>query len=187
MASVSAEIVCEKGFHATTVGGIVARARTARNTFYGSFGGKSECIAWACTEGHRRLFGAALESRAAAGTWQEHIGAALAGLLEGAAADPALSELCLIHSMALVDREASGRDAGVKVLAQLLDEGRKAGAELEPPPLTAELIAGGLIAVIATRLRRGEADLLSSLHAEFVEFSVRPFLGEVVPSEPGQV
>ncbi len=181
LASVVAELLCEKGFKGTTVHYIVARARIARNTFYEYFGSKAECIDWACAEGHRRLFGAAEESYAAAETWRARIDAALGTLLRAAAADPALSELCLIHSMALVDREVMDRDAGVKALSRLLDEGRGAGGRVDPPPMTAELIAGGLISVISTRLRRGEADRLPTLQAELVEFSVGRFLADAVP------
>jgi TetR/AcrR family transcriptional regulator len=178
LASGAAATISEKGFLATTVDDIVRRARLGRNAFYESFGNKDKCIEWAHAEALRSLFAPAAEVIANTEPGRERLEAVLKMMLEGAAADPTLTELCLTRSTQLRDRVTLGRDAAVEALTQLLEKCREPGTETARSPLSAELTAGAIAAGIAGHLREGGVEKLAPLGEELADLAAQLLFGE---------
>lgn len=162
------ELVCEKGMWGLTVSKLVKRARMARGTFYDLFGGLENATRYAAELGCGRLRAAVEEAAERPRPWADRVGAAIAALLETAEQDPALTELCLVHTRGWVIGE-DGRTCEAEpaeALAGLLGEGGE-----RTNSAMAELVAYGILSVIAERLRRKETDTFGALAGELTEIA----------------
>lgn len=156
-----AELTHEGGVADLTTTRIIGRARMARNTFYELFDGKAECMEFACRRAGEGLVGPMEEACEEAGSWRDRLDRTIGALLRTAAAEPLLAELCLIHSPAV---EANGTAPSSQRPVEAL-VAAMAGA-CEAPSEREELVASAVVSVVASRIRRGEAEGLSGLHGE---------------------
>jgi len=192
LAGAVSELAHDEGLGGLTVTAIAARAGGSRSTFYELFADRDACVEFACQEAERRLFEPVREVLAVERAWPERLGAAIEALLGATVAAPRFAELCLIHSAALPGAAGSGAEAGVPTMIATLEGGRAAGRAalgagyVEPPASIEELVARGVLSVVAMRLGAGEVDTLPSLIRELTILAAGPFLGTERANELGR-
>jgi AcrR family transcriptional regulator len=145
-----------------SVGQIVDRAKSSRNTFYELFSNRQDCLRYAVEEAADRLLAPVREVDTEK-EWAVGMRDAVGGFYGAVAAEPNLAELLLLHSFA-VGRggDGDGPDGGVADLRELIARGREA-ADPSPAihgPLIDEYYACGVLAVASRALLRGEAENL---------------------------
>lgn len=153
---------------------VVRRARLSRNTFYELFGGIEEGLQFAWQQSGLWLSRPVVEAiEASGGPGAARVEAAIDALLGAIAEHPLIAELYLVHAPGLVGAEAGLRDALIEPLSAVLGEGaRQGGLDGDSQDKLPELVAGGIVSVIALRLRRGEAGTLPGLRGELVALSL---------------
>ncbi len=170
------ELVAERGVGGLSVAHIVERSGVSRRTFYDLFEDRRECVAAAfedaLAEVEREV------SRACAGEsgWRERIRAGVAASLSIFAREPAVARFLVLEAPACGGEVLARRGRVLAQLAVVVDEGRaesRGGGSL--PPLTAEGIVGGALAILARALlERGSLlELVNPLMATIV----LPYLG----------
>jgi AcrR family transcriptional regulator len=165
-----ADTVHEVGVWETTVALVTKRAQVARTTFYGLFTSQKDALRYACELGNRRLREAIERAAQEPAPWNARVEAAVEAMLEAAQSEPHLIELCLLHGSGRLDPRVGPHDEElIETLVALLAEGRR---ERENGAAPGELLAHGVLSVIARRLRRDEAESLSELSGQLTEFAI---------------
>jgi hypothetical protein len=123
--------------------------------------------------GNARLKKAIVDGAAGDG-WQKRVEATLERLLDTVEADPYLAELCLVHASGLEAAATPFDPVLVQTLAAALRPKRNEGPEARPGPRIEELVAVGILSVVAERLRRGEAESLRGLAGELSVLATGP-------------
>ncbi len=174
------ELVHEHGPAALTVDRICKEAKMARATFYDLFEGCDAAFQFACELGVRRLREALETGAHPQLPWRERVGAAIGSLLQAIEADLYLAELCLVHgggrgnpTFALLPPEL------LEALANVIGQARAERPACEPPALTEELMASGIIAVIAGEVWRGNSLLFGDLQEELATLTAMPFMSGI--------
>jgi AcrR family transcriptional regulator len=163
------EAATQLGYGGVSVATVIERARVARSTFYEQFGDKEEC------------FGEALERVA------ERLESAVVAVLAGGRAEGA-TEACLGALVGFAEKETreakllfleslgAGRDSldrrerlGDR-LATLLEEAREEGPAAESD-LEARTLIGGVLRLLAMRLRAGERGVDAELTSELARWA----------------
>lgn len=159
-------IVHEEGEVAVTVSRIVSRASSSRGTFYQLFRSKEACFEFACTWARERLLAAIGEAGRGADQDEKRRRGAIGAVLEVATELPGPIELCLLHSAADPEaREGVGDAASIRALARAL-----APAE-DNPDVRTQLVAAGILAVVALRLHQGELEKLRAMGADLARLA----------------
>jgi AcrR family transcriptional regulator/DNA-binding MarR family transcriptional regulator len=173
-----AEVASERGAGAVTVAHVVARAGVSRRTFYDLFEDREECFLVAFNEAVARGAGTVVPAWRAAGSWRERIRAALTALLEFFDEEPSLARLCVVEALAAGPRALEHRAVILRRLIAAVDEGREDLRKgVQPPPLTADGVAGAVLSVIHTRLLEDGAQQLSGLLGALMSAIVLPYRG----------
>lgn len=173
-----------------TAAQIIAAARMSRRTFCELFEGKDDSERFACQEAARHIFDPVRKTVESPLPWLERLGEGLNTFLTTATDEPLLAELCLVHAIK-IDGGGTGscRNLSIETLVAVIQGGREAGRQArgtaynEPPPQTEELLANGVISVVAMQIKRGEVMNLPSLRGELVILVAIPFFG---PGEAGR-
>jgi AcrR family transcriptional regulator len=164
-ATALSELVHEQGEVQPTVAEVIKRARTSRNTFYEVFTSKEACFWFACAWARERLLDAIATAAQVDGKDEDRARAVIGALLEAASGLPAPVELCLIHSAADSEtREGVGDTATIEALARALS----IGSGERSVDVASELLAAGILTVVALRLHRGELSEPTALGEELV-------------------
>jgi AcrR family transcriptional regulator len=156
----------------------VERAGVSRRTFYETFDSCEDCFLATFDEALERVSGYVLDAYQRDAGWAERIRASLIALLQLLDHDHGMGRLVIVESL--------GSGAGAlrrrgQVLAQVIavvDEGRaemKAG--VEPPPLSAEGVVGGVLSVLHARLLDEDPGPLIDLTGPLMGMIVLPYLG----------
>lgn len=146
-----AELAHEQNLSAATVSNVCRTAAVSRADFDRLFPSLPAAMRNAFTEAFDSLFIPVEEAVASAPAWLEGLARALDTLLEIAASEPRLTELCLAHSPAAPE-EAAGHDypAAVEAVIALVHRVRVHAEEEAPqaiatPPLAEEFLAHGIL------------------------------------------
>lgn len=144
----------------------------------GDVGGSSEDFVSAFETAFARVQIAVEEASARHREWPLQIAAAICAGLEFAAADPSAANVLTNEAI------ASGPDGVARYrrlttyIAESFARGRKGQADGdEPPQVTEQALAGGLLGLVAERLTAGKAAELPALAPEAIEFTLTPYLG----------
>jgi AcrR family transcriptional regulator len=179
--------VGKRGYDATTVADVVARARVSRNAFYEHFDDKADCFIAMCEEHSIELLGAltALANRA---DWvsalQEGVGIYLRWWQER----PDYCRAFFVELPSAGPRALEGRDRAFDQFAAMFgalsEWARSDNAELRPlPPHTLPLLVYGITELIAQEWRAGRGDKLVRLHDEIADHALRMIAGDQVARE----
>jgi AcrR family transcriptional regulator len=156
MIEAMAETVAVKGYAATTVADVIARAGVSRKTFYEQFRDKEECFLAAYDTGVELLLGALREAGDDSQDVLTRARARTRAYLETLAAEPAFARTFLIEVAAAGDAARERRDAVHERFAGLLREqveaARAALPELPVPPEEVYLAAVGATDLLVSRL-----------------------------------
>lgn len=170
----------EVGYQQTTVSLIGQRAAVSKSDFYKHFESKDDCFVAAYDAAIDRIREQVLAAceKADGDEWAMRVRNGIDALLRLFVAEPALA------SIALVEGLRAGRDvydryqAAVESFVGFLREGAPAapGGE-EVPEATDEAVVGGVASMLGRRVFAGEADRLSELFPEILEFTLTAYLG----------
>jgi AcrR family transcriptional regulator len=172
------ETVAEESYECLTVGKVTARARVSRKTFYDIFANREDAFLAAFEQTTARVRRQAIDAYAAETDWRSGIRAGLAQLLIFMDEEGGLACLCLIEALAAGQRVLARRAELLAEIAQAIDWGRDAaGGKADPPPLTAEAVVGGTLAILHNRCARESEDLAIDLLGPLMSTIVLPYLG----------
>jgi len=170
----------EVGYQETTVSLIGKRAAVSKSDFYKHFQSKDECFIAAydaAIERIREQVVMACEERAGEG-WAWRVRGAIDALLRLLTAEPALASIALVEGLragrGVYDRYQAAVESFVRYLRQ--DAPAPTGGEV--PEATGEAVVGGIASLLGRRVLAGEADRLSELFPEILEFALAAYMGE---------
>jgi AcrR family transcriptional regulator len=173
------DVAAERGAGAVTVAHVVARAGISRRTFYELFEDREACFLVTFEDAIHQTSLGVLEAYRSGKSWRERVRAGLWAMLEFFATHPALARMCVVEALAGGPRALEYRGRVLTQVIAAVDEGR---AEVpkgspQPPPLTADGVVGGVLAVIHARLLDPAAAPLTDLLGELMSMIVLPYLG----------
>ncbi len=171
------EVACERGAAGATVAHVVARSGVSRRTFYETFADREDCFIAAFEDAIGRASAGVVGAYEAEKGWQARIRAGLAALLRFLDADPDAGRLCVVEALGAGPRVLERRAVVVAALVRAVDEGRDV-ARVEPPPLTAEGVVGGVLAVIHQRLLEAPQRSFGELLGPLMGMVLLPYLGQ---------
>lgn len=169
-----AELILERGYRRVTVGDVVAAARSSRSGFYECFANKEDAFLALLTEGFDDLRVVVETACTAAGDGSGvRMQAGLGAALEWVSDNPARAHACLTEAPAAGPRCLERQYAFRDCLAALL----VAAAPARPsrPPMTAELVVGGLISLVAGRLLSAGPQSVLELEPELLQYMLEPY------------
>jgi AcrR family transcriptional regulator len=182
MMEAMADLCAERGYEATKIADVVARAGVARKTLYDNFGGKEElfldAFAAAAGEAREAVVAACAEAEAGGGA---RIEAGLAALLAFVAANPAQARMCMIEALSATATSAAHYEEAMHGFVSLLQESAPPAPEL--PETIAETLVGGVAWIIQQRLRHDRVEEVEALLPELSQFVLSPYRGVGKPAE----
>jgi AcrR family transcriptional regulator len=176
--------VAELGYERTTVAHITARAGVSRRTFYELYANREECITGVLQGTAGELQGE-LEAQELSGlAWRERMRRGLWTVLCFLDREPALARAVVVDMQHGRGSVLVAREAVLRRLVALVDEGRGERAASGCSELTAEGVLGATVAIVYRALARpdraaGKArrEPLSSLFPELLGIVLLPYLG----------
>jgi AcrR family transcriptional regulator len=170
--------VAANGYHATTITGVVKFASVSTRDFYEVFENKEECFLAAFNVVFAHLTQLISTAAAAEPDWPRQVVAALRIALDFFAAQPDLARLCLLEAVSATPRIAIRFREAVLACVPALARGR---SELADPdallPEAESSIIGGVVSLATRSIIAGEAERLSDLLPDLVDFTLSPYLG----------
>jgi AcrR family transcriptional regulator/DNA-binding MarR family transcriptional regulator len=171
------EVACERGAGNVTIAHVVERAGVSRRTFYELFDDRDGCYAAAFEESLRRATEHVLPAYRAEARWTERIRASLIALLELLDADPVMG-LLLVGLPGEGTKTLERRRQVLNQTIAAIEQGRQQSkAGIEPPPLAAEGVVGGVLAILHARLSQQNQSSLLELTGPLMSMIVLPYLG----------
>ncbi len=172
------EVSAERGAANVTVAHVVERAGVSRRTFYEVFSDREDCFLAAFDEAVAQASGYVLDSYDLQAKWAARLRSALTALLRFLDVQRGAGQLLIVGSLGAGTRALERRKRVLAQMITVIDQGRsesKAGQEL--PPLTAEGITGGVLAVLHARLIDTPRDSLLELAGPLMSMIVLPYQG----------
>jgi len=172
--------LAEVGYQKTTVSMIGRRAAVSKSDFYKHFDSKDDCFLAAYDYAVDRIRSSVVEACVPDLTveWPSRVRAGVTALLALLASEPALATIVLAEGLR-VGRGIYDRYQGaVESFVPLLREGAPDPPGSAPVPLaTDEAVVGGVAALLSRRVVGGEAEDLTKLLPDVLEFALAPHLG----------
>ncbi|MGA9284696.1 MAG: TetR family transcriptional regulator [Solirubrobacteraceae bacterium] len=170
--------VDEFGYARTTVTEITARAHVSRRTFYELFDSGEDCLAAmfdrAIARIRSELAGAGLDGLA----WRERVRGGLWTVLSFLDREPVLVRVLVVQFARGGPGILERRERLLSELVGVIDQSRmESASKSDCPALTAEGLVGAVVAIVYTRLLRGEPVCLRGLQGELMAMIVLPYLG----------
>lgn len=170
----------EVGYQKTTVSLIGQKAAVSKSDFYKQFESKDECFVAAYDAAVERIREQVVTACEAAGgeEWAYRVRNAIAALLDLFSREPALASIALVEGLragrGVYDRYQSAVESFVGLLRDGAPQPQGAG---EVPEATDEAVVGGIASLLGRRILVGEAEQLSELFPEILEFTLAAYLG----------
>lgn len=172
------EAVDELGYGALTVSRLSQRAGVSRRTFYELFCDAEDCFLAAFEHAVMKARALARDAYVHSTCWREGVRTALASLLALMDTETALARACVLGSLSAGTRVSARRAQVLAHLAAVLDSGQVPSLEAtELPRVTSEVVVGGVLAVLQTRLWVPPAEPLSNLLGPLMSFVMLPYVG----------
>jgi AcrR family transcriptional regulator len=172
------DVVSDNGAANATVARVVARAGVSRRTFYELFPDRESCFLAAFEAGVERVSHHVLSAYDPQAPWVKRLRLALAALLAFLDSETDDGWLLIVGSLGAGPRALEQRGLVLDRIIAFVDEGRQAGKKGEDsPPLTAEGLAGGVIALIHSRMVEEHPAPLTELLPALMAMLVLPYLG----------
>ncbi|HEY2055452.1 MAG TPA: TetR/AcrR family transcriptional regulator [Solirubrobacterales bacterium] len=172
--------LAEVGFQKTTVSMIGRRAAVSKSDFYKHFDSKDECFLAAYDHAVDRIRTTAVDACAGTPTpeWPARVRAGVTALLTLLAGEPPLATIVLAEGLragrGIYDRYQAAVESFVPLLR---DDAPDPPGSAPVPPATDEAVVGGIAALLSRRVVAGEAEDLTMLIPDVLEFALAPHLG----------
>jgi len=176
-----AESVAAKGYAATSVADVIARAGVSRSTFYELYDGKESAFLDAYS-GFELVHRTLLESFRSGSTTSEMVRGAVRAHLASLAAEPAFAWMFFVEAVVagprILARRREATESFLDVLTAMVEHARAVDLSV-PPPDRALLLAfvGAARELIAAHLLNHDSASLSELEAPIVTVAERLLLG----------
>lgn len=171
-------VVAEQGYREATVTQICAAAGVSRRTFYSYFSSKEECFLRAFDLIGEHLSEAMGEAGSEGEDWPSRVRERLSALLANFAANPDLARFTLIAPLRAGEGIAGQHRFALERVLRALTEDRPDGDGIRRPSESIEqAVVGGMMALIAREVERGEGNRLGDLLPDLVELFLTPYLG----------
>jgi AcrR family transcriptional regulator len=171
------EIAAERGYAETTIEMIAGRAALDRAAFDRHFRGKYDCFLFAWQEINEECLEEMVRAYDSQEDWPDRLRAVAHEIVHGLRRDPSRASFG-VEVLAAGDAARARRDMTMRVVASLIDAGRR---EMEDPDAvphtTAEALAGSAYGQIYSKVVRGDADALPDLIPQLMSAAVMPYLG----------
>jgi AcrR family transcriptional regulator len=165
------------GWEAATVTAVVTEAGVSRKTFYDLFTDREDCLMALLDEFFSWIAAVLAPVWEAQGSFTERLRGALVAALGFLDSDRAAGALVIAYLVGRGPRRPELRARVLEHLHEAVDEGRlQATARSELSPLTAEVVVGGVLAVLDARLHEPSRDLFA-LANPLLWMIVLPYLG----------
>lgn len=155
-------------------------AAVSKSDFYKHFESKDECFVAAYDSAIVRIreqVSTACEA-APAEEWSRRVRDGIGALLDLFSREPALASIALVEGLragrGVYDRYQTAVESFVVLLRRGAPRPRGGG---DVPEATDEAVVGGIASLLGRRILAGEADSLSELFPEILEFTLAAYLG----------
>jgi AcrR family transcriptional regulator len=172
--------LAEFGYQKTTVSMIGRRAAVSKSDFYKHFDSKDDCFLAAYDYAVDRIRTTVVEACIPdlKAEWPDRIRAGVTALLTLLAAEPPLATIVLAEGLRAGRGIYDRYQAAVESFVPLLREGAPDPPGSAPvPAATDEAVVGGIAALLSRRVVGGEAEDLTKLIPDVLEFALAPHLG----------
>jgi AcrR family transcriptional regulator len=170
----------EVGYQKTTVSLIGQRAAVSKSDFYKHFDSKDDCFIAAYDAGVERVREQVVSAcnGVEGEEWPQRVREGIAALLRGFSAEPELASLVLVEGLRAGRGVYDRYQAAVESFVGYLREGAPPTPPgTEVPEATDEAVVGGIASLLGRRVLAGEAEQLSELFPEILEFALAAYLG----------
>ena len=170
----------EVGYQKTTVSLIGQKAAVSKSDFYKHFESKDECFVAAYDSAVEQIRERVVTACDATGEedWPLRVRNAIAAMLDLFAQEPALASIALVEGLragrGVYDRYQAAVESFVQVIRHRAPQSQR-GADV--PEATDEAVVGGIASLLGRRILGGEAERLSELFPEILEFTLAAYLG----------
>ncbi len=170
-----ASVIAEKGYPATTIGDVAARASISLSTFYANFADKEEAMLAAVDSGSAQMLATTLPAFRRASDWPHQVRGAFAGMFAFCAAEPEYTRLGAVDVYAAGKRALEQRDQVMEGMEALLVP----GYQLNPgvSPIAAEAIGGAIYSMIYDQVKRSGAESMQEIVPLATYVTLAPFVG----------
>jgi AcrR family transcriptional regulator len=171
------EVAAERGYAETSIEMVVSRAGLDRPAFDRHFRGKYDSFLSAWQEMNEECMSGLMRAYDSEQDWPDRLRAVACEVVGSLCNDP--SRACFaVEVLAAGDAARARRDMTMRVIASLIDAGRKEMDDPESVPhTTAEALAGSAYGQVYAKVVRGNTDDLPSLVPQLMSAAVMPYLG----------
>src|ERR1700722_5090491 len=174
----AAAAVFGEGVTRLTVTHVISRARVSRKTFYEIFDDAEDCFLATFEDAVERATQVASVAFADKPSWRAGTRAAVAALLEMVEREPGLARMCVVDAPSAGERVLTRYTEVVQELAAAIDTGRDASRTASSPqPMTAQAVAGGILALLHDRLLQDMRQPVVGLTGPVMSTIVMPYFG----------
>ena len=173
------DVISVAGYADMSVEDVIVTAGVSRRTFYEHFKNKQDAFLAAYDAVLLQLLALVQDAIAQEETFTARMRAGLLAFLDFMAREPAFARMCIVEALAAGPEAVARRNGAMATFATLIaDNARELGTPLEPRPLTAETIVGGIYEVVYTRIVRGEIRGLPELLPDLLYAALLPYQGK---------
>ncbi len=168
------------GYQKTTVSLIGQKAAVSKSDFYKHFESKDDCFVAAYDAAIERIREEVVTACGAAEAeeWPYRVRDAIAALLDLFRLEPALASIALVEGLRAGRGVYDRYQAAVESFVGVLRDGAPQPLQgSEVPEATDEAVVGGIASLLGRRILAGEAEQLSDLFPEILEFALAAYLG----------
>jgi AcrR family transcriptional regulator len=173
------DVVSVAGYRDMSVEDVIVTAGISRRTFYEHFKNKQDAFLAAYDAVLLQLLSLVQGAIEQQETFSARMGAGLSAFLDFLAREPGFARMCIVEALAAGPDAIARRNGAMAAFATLIsDNARELGTPVEPQPLTAETIVGGIYEVVYTRIVRGDIRQLPELLPDLLYPALLPYEGK---------
>lgn len=171
------EVAAEHGYLDTTIELLLERAGLERAAFDRHFRDKHDCFLSAWQEISEECMTEMLAAYNSQEDWPDRLRALICGVIDSLRHDPRRA-IFAVEVLAAGDAARARRDMTLRMIASLIDSGRKELDQPESVPhTTAEALAGAAYGQVFAKVVRGRPEELPALIPQLMSATVMPYLG----------
>jgi AcrR family transcriptional regulator len=167
-----------KGYMATSVADVLARARVSRSAFYEQFRDKEDCFLACYDLGARLLLDASIAALASGGAWPRRVRRVYEALLKTFAEHAQLARVCMVEALAAGPAANLRYRQALAGFVSLIEADMAANPDYPRVPRTVIFgLVGGSSATIYEEIAAGRTTELPRLVDDLTDFALAAFVG----------
>ncbi|HYI80408.1 MAG TPA: TetR/AcrR family transcriptional regulator [Thermoleophilaceae bacterium] len=175
------DAIYDKGYTATTLADVAARASTSIRTFYAHYESKEEAFVDAVDLAQVQSYAAVLAASRRAPDWPQAVRAGLTALCNYFAGEPPLAEAVVVEVHAAGEQALRRHEESTAAIGRLLEP----GYELAPdtPAIAAEAIGSAIDTLLYDAIRAGGGPKVRAIAPTATYLALFPFIGSTAACE----